>query len=136
MTEAAQSSGHHITALARVVIWVVTLAVVAGNFGLAYLPLGAFQLVVAYGLALANVVLVMTFFMDLLEQRGARRFTLVVAGMWFLLLLGLVLLDVGTRFPPTRPSGAREGVEEKRPQEVRAKRRGVGPAPPHRLEVP
>lgn len=67
--------------------------------------LGHFSLPVAMAIALAKTALVALFFMHLVEQPGARRVVLPVAGVFVALLLSVVLLEAMTRVHMARPDG-------------------------------
>jgi hypothetical protein len=72
---------------------------------------------VALGIATLEVLLIMIFYMELKAQRGARRFMLPAASIFLFLLGSLTILDNATRWPPVKPSWAKEApVPEARPK--------------------
>lgn len=95
---------------------VVGLALVllaAGTFLCAGLPLGAWSTPVALTFAVAKAALIILIFMELGYQRGGSRFVFAVSVFFVLLLICFVVLDVDTRFAPTRPPGPHPVLEGK-----------------------
>lgn len=77
--------------------WFALLALLALTVGLAYVPLGPFNTVVALTIGIVKAAVVGAFFMEL-RQRGPR--TLIFAGagfFWLGILLWLGLMDFLTR---------------------------------------
>ena len=83
---------------------------------LCILLLAALQFVIAYThvdtehkfarmlfIALAEAGLALLFFMHLWEHRGANRLVFVAALLFIALLIGGILADVVTRYPPSLP---------------------------------
>src|SRR5690349_15381271 len=60
-------------------------------------------IVVAMGIAVIKSALVALFFMELWEHRGANRFVFAVSVAFLLLLMGLAIADVKTRYPLAVP---------------------------------
>jgi cytochrome c oxidase subunit 4 len=117
---------------AELLIWIVLTALTLATWGLAYVHLGVLQLPVALAIAVAKGSLVAIYFMGLIEQRGTRRLAVPLAIAMLLLLLGLTLFDVGTRFASVNPDP--DGPSSIAPE--RAPRRDVGAPLPHRLPEP
>jgi cytochrome c oxidase subunit 4 len=61
------------------------------------------RVAVALLVATAKAALVAVFFMHLWEEQGIARLTLVVSGLFVVLLIGLTLADNATRFPYANP---------------------------------
>jgi cytochrome c oxidase subunit 4 len=77
--------------------WLGLLALLALTVTAAYLPLGAFNIVVALGIGAAKAAIVAAFFMEL-WHRGARTLVFATAGLfWLSILLWLGLMDFMTR---------------------------------------
>jgi cytochrome c oxidase subunit IV len=77
--------------------WIVLLGLLALTVTLAYLPLGAFNAVIALSIAATKAAIVAAVFMEL-RQRGARTFIFAGAGVfWLGILLWLGLMDFLTR---------------------------------------
>lgn len=85
-----------------VMIWAILCALTLLSFGTSLVDLGAFEPVVALGIATGKTVLVLLFFMHLIEQRLLNAFVPIVCLGYVLLLIGLMVTDVLTRhtFPP------------------------------------
>lgn len=83
--------------------WIALLALTTLSFGLSYARTGAWELPIALVIAVVKSVLVLLFFMHLIEQRLINAFTVVVAVGLLALLMSLVAADVLTRrtFPRT-----------------------------------
>lgn len=79
---------------------VALLALTALSWGLAYVPLGAWEVPVALGIAVAKVLLVAFIFMHLYREGSGVRFAALMAPLFILLLVGFVVLDVVTRLAP------------------------------------
>ncbi len=69
------------------------------NLGLAYVPLGAGNLVITLGLCLAQMALVFCFFMELRKPEILFRLAACAGLLWLLIYLLLIVTDYGTRFP-------------------------------------
>jgi cytochrome c oxidase subunit IV len=61
------------------------------------------RIAVALLVATVKAALVAIFFMHLWEEKGVARLTLVVSGVFVMLLIGLTLADNATRFPYANP---------------------------------
>jgi cytochrome c oxidase subunit 4 len=83
--------------LALVSAWLALLLLLALTVSLAYVPLGAFNAVVALTIATAKAAIVAMVFMEL-RHRGARTFIFAGAGLfWLGILLWLGSMDFLTR---------------------------------------
>jgi cytochrome c oxidase subunit 4 len=77
--------------------WLGLLALLALTVTMAYLPLGAFNIVVALGIGATKALIVAAFFMEL-RYRGARLLVFAAAGLfWLGILFWLGLMDFLTR---------------------------------------
>jgi cytochrome c oxidase subunit 4 len=95
---------HEVSAKRYYVVWIALLVftaitVVAGRV---HLP-GGWALVVALIIAVAKASLVALFFMHLWDHGGANRLVLLTSVVFFLLLLGITVMDNSTRFPLANP---------------------------------
>ncbi|WP_437948573.1 cytochrome C oxidase subunit IV family protein [Sorangium sp. So ce296] len=72
------------------------------SFALSFLRTGAWEIPIALLIAVVKSVLVLLFFMHLVEQKFINAFAIIVAVSFLALLLSLVVADVATRrtFPP------------------------------------
>ncbi|APR75836.1 Cytochrome c oxidase polypeptide IV [Minicystis rosea] len=82
--------------------WLALLAFTLLSFGLSYVHTGSWEMPIALLIAVVKSLLVLLFFMHLLEQKFINAFALIVAVGLMGLLLALVATDVLTRhtFPP------------------------------------
>ncbi|HLL54109.1 MAG TPA: cytochrome C oxidase subunit IV family protein [Myxococcaceae bacterium] len=95
---------HHSSALKYVGIWVVLLVLTVATIVTARIDLGGrWNLVLALVIASVKAGLVVMYFMHLAEQKGANRIVFVVSVFFVVLLIGLTVGDVATRFPLTNP---------------------------------
>jgi cytochrome c oxidase subunit IV len=77
--------------------WLGLLALLALTVTLAYVPLGAFNAVVALGIGATKAAMVAAIFMEL-WHRGARTMVFATAGLfWLAILLWLGSMDFLTR---------------------------------------
>jgi cytochrome c oxidase subunit 4 len=67
---------------------------------------GRWSFVIAMIIAVTKGTLVVLFFMHLKDQKGTSRLTLIIAILFVLLLIGLVIGDLYTRFPLALPPGS------------------------------
>ena len=89
-------------------VWIALLVLTAATFGFHHIALGRAALPVALGIAAVKSALVVLFFMELWEHRGANRMVFVVSVLFLLLLMAFTVADVVTRFPlamPNAPAG-------------------------------
>lgn len=82
--------------------WLGLLVLLAATLGLAFVPLGSGNIVVALAVAMAKAVIVLLVFMKLMRGPSL---TWLFAGaglFWLMLLIGLSATDYATRtgFPP------------------------------------
>jgi cytochrome c oxidase subunit 4 len=68
---------------------------------------------VALAFSVAKAALIVWVFMELGYHKGGSRFVFGVSVFFVLLLITFVVLDVETRFPPTRPPGTHPVLEGK-----------------------
>ena len=100
-----------------VLTWLALLALVALTLGLAYVPLGAFNIVVALGIAAVKAALVVTIFMKLFRSPVLTRVAAAAGLFWLAILFSLAATDYLTRndtatgglVVPTGREGGREG---------------------------
>jgi cytochrome c oxidase subunit 4 len=81
-----------------VIVWAVLLAFTFGTWGVAYIDLGPFNIVVALVIAFTKASLVVLVFMHMLYMRHRTQLVLI-AGLFWLLLLFMTLADYFTRAP-------------------------------------
>jgi cytochrome c oxidase subunit 4 len=80
-----------------VAVWLALLALTFSSFGLSYVHTGAWEVPIALIIAVAKSVLVLLFFMHLVEQKLINGFVIVAAAGLVGLLLALVAADVASR---------------------------------------
>lgn len=93
----------HVPAWRHVVCWLALCVLTIATYSLSGVNLGAWSLLVSLCIAVAKSTVVVLFFMHLWEHRGANRLVFVAAVFFIALLIGGILADVATRFPPTLP---------------------------------
>jgi len=101
-TETHSSAGRFLA------VWIALLVLTGATFGFHHASLGRAALPVALGIAVVKSTLVVLFFMELWEHRGANRMVFVVSVLFLLLLMVFAVADVVTRFPlaaPNAPAG-------------------------------
>jgi cytochrome c oxidase subunit 4 len=92
MSEHSSSVGFYI------VIFLALIVLTATTVGVAFINLGVFNPVVALGIATAKALLVVLFFMHVKDSSERLTRVVIVAGLfWLLILIGLTLADYGTR---------------------------------------
>jgi cytochrome c oxidase subunit 4 len=96
-----------VTARTHLFTWLGLLALSALTFGLSFVPLGAAETPAALGIAAAKGLLIVLFFMHLVEQRATNALVLVFCLLMLFLLAGLSVADVLTRPAITLPPMAR-----------------------------
>ncbi|XYH98254.1 cytochrome C oxidase subunit IV family protein [Sorangium sp. So ce1128] len=106
----------HITSRTYVIVWLVLMALTLVSYLASLAHLGGADIVVALLIAAVKTVLVLLFFMHLIEQRFANGLGMLIAMLFIVLLISLMVGDVMTRhtFPrapvPAAPlPGAGEG---------------------------
>jgi cytochrome c oxidase subunit IV len=91
-------SEHIISTKLYVGIWATLMVLTAATAGVAFLDLGPFNTVVALVIATCKALLVVLFFMHVKYTSERLTKVVIVAGIFFLLLLlGLSLADYATR---------------------------------------
>jgi cytochrome c oxidase subunit 4 len=78
-------------------VWLGLLGLTALSFGLSLLHLGAADVVVALAIAVVKSVLVLLFFMHLVEHRGTNMAVVGTLVFFIALLASLMAADVATR---------------------------------------
>lgn len=84
-------------------VWFALLALLVLTVIGAHLPLGAFNIVLALGIAAAKAVLVGLFFMHLRRPDPLLRLAASAAALWILFLFSLCFADILTRPAPAQP---------------------------------
>lgn len=85
----------HVVTLA--LVFAALLALVLLTYAAAHLPLGALAIPVAYAIATAKALLILSFFMELRTQEKLQRVAAGVGFLWLFLLFYLALADYLTR---------------------------------------
>jgi cytochrome c oxidase subunit 4 len=80
-----------------VLTWLALLALLALTTGSAFLPLGAFNVVVNFGVALVKALLVVFVFMHVRRGTPMIRVFAAAGVLWLSLLVGLSLTDFAGR---------------------------------------
>lgn len=87
------------------VIGVVLLALTTLTYLLHKLPHGSWSLPVALLIAAAKAVLIVLWYMHLLEQRGSNGLVLLTAIIFVAVLAVVTVIETNARFQPTVPPG-------------------------------
>ncbi|WP_437933181.1 cytochrome C oxidase subunit IV family protein [Sorangium sp. So ce341] len=87
----------HLSSRTYVIVWLVLMALTLASYLLSLAHLGRADVVAALLIATAKTVLVLLFFMHLIEQRFANALPMIVAALLLGLLLTLMLTDVSRR---------------------------------------
>ena len=93
----------HVPAWRHVVCWLGLCVLTVLTWSLSGVNLGAWSLFIALCIAVVKSALVVLFFMHLWEHRGANRLVFIAAVLFIALLIGGILGDVVTRYPPSLP---------------------------------
>jgi cytochrome c oxidase subunit 4 len=101
---------HDHSAMPYILVWGALVFLTGVTYFTGKAHLGAAALPLALSIATAKAVLVALFFMHLWEDRGANRLVLATSVLFVLLLVGLTLSDVATRFELDTPRGAPFGT--------------------------
>lgn len=80
-----------------VMVWIGLLVLTGVSFGSSYVPLGQWETVVALAIATIKAVLVMLFFMHLLEAHFATQLVSIVTFAFIILLSLGIAADVALR---------------------------------------
>lgn len=105
----SEAPAHH-SAVPYVAVWAALLVFTAITYFTGKAHLGTWALPVALTIATIKCTLVALFFMHLWDQHGPNRLVIVVSALFVLLLIGITLGDVGTRFELATPRGAPFGT--------------------------
>lgn len=103
----------HLTSLHYLLVWLALMALALLSFGLSLIHLGPLDVLVSMTIAVAKSLLLVLFFMHLIEQRFANRIVPVVTILLVGILIGLTTADVLTRhtYPRAPAPPAREAQE-------------------------
>jgi cytochrome c oxidase subunit 4 len=86
-----------------VFVWIVLAVLTVATFLLAHAPLGPFHAAVALFIASVKSVLVVLFFMHIVEHKGAAPIVFGTAVIFVLVIVLFTVGDVATRFPLALP---------------------------------
>ena len=100
------AEAHEHSALPYVLTAAALFILTFTTYSIAKMDLGRFNFIVAMAIAVTKGTLVVLFFMHLKDQKGASRLTMIIAIAFVLLLIGLVIGDLSTRFPLALPPGS------------------------------
>lgn len=90
----------------------VLMALWASSWALSYLHLGSWSFPVALSIALLKAVVVVLFFMELLEAPASSAVAVLTAAALIAVLVTFTLLDIHTRAPePASPAEAAHAAE-------------------------
>jgi cytochrome c oxidase subunit 4 len=104
VSAATHSEGKHLGPAQYVMVWAALMVLTGVTLAVWKTDLNyAARVAVALLVATVKAALVAAFFMHLWEERGVARLTLLVSGLFVILLIGLVLMDNATRFPYANP---------------------------------
>jgi len=105
---------HHASSLRYVVVWLALVVLALLSYVLSRAHLGALDVFVALAIAVGKTVLVVLFFMELIEHRFANALVLIVSGGFIVLLVSLMVADVATRHTfPKGPLPIEDGTARK-----------------------
>ena len=103
----------HLSSRTYVIVWLVLMALTLASYLLSLAHLGRADVFAALLIATAKTVLVLLFFMHLIEQRFANALPMIVSALLLGLLFTLMLTDVSRRetfsrgpVPPAPPPAA------------------------------
>jgi cytochrome c oxidase subunit 4 len=115
----SEAPEHH-SAAPYVGVWIALLVLTGVTYYTGHAHLEKWALPLALTIATVKSTLVALFFMHLWDQRGPNRLIIVVSAMFVLLLIGITVGDVATRFVLATPRGAPFGarVELAEPDQV------------------
>ena len=78
-------------------VWLGLLVLLATTCGVAFIPLGKFNIVVSMAVSVAKTFLIMSFFMHLWYQKGLIRIVAFIGFAWLSILIGFTLTEYLTR---------------------------------------
>ena len=96
-------TAHHASGFRYVVVWLALMALALLSYLLSRSHLGTLDIVLALAIAGTKTVLVVLFFMELIEQRFVNSLAFIVSAAFAVLLVSLMVADVATRH--TFPKG-------------------------------
>ena len=117
---------HAHTATPYVVIWLILCFLTGLTVWTGRMHLGNWALPLALLIATTKSLLVLIFFMHLKEDKGVNRMVVAVAVVFVLLLLGITLTDVATRFKGATPAGSPFGRKVHLPERAAGEPAGHG----------
>ena len=82
----------------NLLVWVALLVLLLGSLGLAYMPLGVWNLPVGVGIALLKAGLVAFFFMELRRAQALTLLTAATAFLFVAVMFAFTLNDLFNRF--------------------------------------
>ncbi len=104
MSTNGHGEGKHLGPAQYVMVWAALMVLTGITVAVWKTDLSmSARVAVALLVATVKAALVAIFFMHLWEERGVARLTLVVSGLFVILLIGLTVLDNATRFPYANP---------------------------------
>jgi cytochrome c oxidase subunit IV len=128
----AQGEAHqHHSAAPYFIVWIALLVFTAVTVWTGKMHLGTLALPLALTIATVKSLLVLTFFMHLKEDKGSNRLVVGLAFVFVLLLMGIVLTDVATRFKGTTPQYAPFGAKVVLPAGAHGEAHGSGHGEEH-----
>lgn len=80
-----------------VLVWLALLVLLGVTLGAAFLPLGLWSPVIAYGIATIKAVLVLWFFMELRTEDRLVRLAMAAAFIWLSILFIILAVDYASR---------------------------------------
>ena len=93
----SEHENKHVSGLAYVLVFVALVVLAAVSLFISFLHWPVWGTVVALSIAVIKALLVVFFFMHLVEQRFSNRAAVLVSVMFVCLLVGLTAADVATR---------------------------------------
>jgi cytochrome c oxidase subunit 4 len=99
----AVKSSHRRAVQRYLKVWAALVVLTGATVVLGRLPLGGLNTPVALGIALAKALLVVVFFMHLMQQRATPRLVVLTTAVLIATLLLFTVGDVATRLPLTNP---------------------------------
>ena len=83
--------------LSHVLVYLALMALLGLTAWLSFVDLGHFSVIVPLGIAVLKALLVVLFFMEVLDSRPLTRIYVFAGVAWLLILLSLTLSDYATR---------------------------------------